>query len=193
MKKVKALIVVLTLSASIMSILGYMIATNKLVGTSNDSLIILLQDANNNDNLEDITTKVSSTILTEDKIAEDASKSEVTSRSGFHEAKTDSNETDLADTNSVETDSVTEEPVEEPKPTYEGVELEYSARYSVSSSPLSKSKGVVYFNGHKETYYSQKVLPGKGLNIPGRHVDSRELVCDGDGYISISILLIKSL
>ena len=56
----------------------------------------------------------------------------------------------------------------------------------VSSNPLTKSKGVVYFNGHKETWYSQKVLPGGGLKIPGRHVDSRGLVCDGDGYICIA-------
>lgn len=56
----------------------------------------------------------------------------------------------------------------------------------VSSNPLTKSKGVVYFNGHKETWYSQKVLPGGGLKIPGRHVDSRGLVCDGDGYICVA-------
>jgi len=57
---------------------------------------------------------------------------------------------------------------------------------TTSSNPLTKSKGVVYFNGHKETWYSQKVLPGGGLNIPGRHVDSRGLVCDGDGYICVA-------
>ena len=57
---------------------------------------------------------------------------------------------------------------------------------TVSSNPLTKSKGVVYFNGHKETWYSQKVLPGGGLKIPGRHVNSRGLVCDEDGYICVA-------
>ena len=57
---------------------------------------------------------------------------------------------------------------------------------SSSSNPLTKSKGVVYYNGHRETWYSQKVLPGGGLKIPGRHVDSRGLVCDGDGYICVA-------
>ena len=57
---------------------------------------------------------------------------------------------------------------------------------SSSSNPLTRSKGVVYYNGHRETWYSQKVLPGKGLKIPGRHVDSRGLVCDGDGYICVA-------
>ncbi len=61
-----------------------------------------------------------------------------------------------------------------------------TTKEKVSSNPLTKSKGVVYFNGHKETWYSQKVLPGGGLKIPGRHVDSRGLVCDGDGYICVA-------
>ena len=57
---------------------------------------------------------------------------------------------------------------------------------SSSSNPLTRSKGVVYYNGHRETWYSQKVLPGGGLKIPGRHVDSRGLICDGDGYICVA-------
>lgn len=57
---------------------------------------------------------------------------------------------------------------------------------SSSSNPLTRSKGVVYYNGHRETWYSQKVLPGGGLKIPGRHVNSRGLVCDGDGYICVA-------
>ena len=51
---------------------------------------------------------------------------------------------------------------------------------------LTKSKGVNYFNGHRETWYSQRVLLGGGLRIPGRHVDERGLVCDGDGYICVA-------
>lgn len=51
---------------------------------------------------------------------------------------------------------------------------------------LTKSKGVNYFNGHKETWYSQRVLPGGGLKIPGRHVNAQGLVCDGDGYICVA-------
>lgn len=50
-------------------------------------------------------------------------------------------------------------------------------------------RGGVYWNpntGLKETWYSQKVLPGGGLSIPGRHVNSEGFVCDGDGYICVS-------
>ena len=45
--------------------------------------------------------------------------------------------------------------------------------------------GVVYNNGNKYTYYSQSVLPGGGLNIPGRHTDGG-FVKDGDGYIVVA-------
>ena len=57
---------------------------------------------------------------------------------------------------------------------------------SSSGNVLTKSKGVNYFNGHRETWYSQKVLPGGGLKIPGRHVNNQGLVCDGDGYICVA-------
>lgn len=45
--------------------------------------------------------------------------------------------------------------------------------------------GVIYYNGYKFTYYSEKVLPGKGLRIPGRHSDGN-FVRDGDGYIVLA-------
>lgn len=45
--------------------------------------------------------------------------------------------------------------------------------------------GVIYYNGNKYTYYSQRVLPGGGLDIPGRHTEGG-FVRDGDGYIVIA-------
>lgn len=66
------------------------------------------------------------------------------------------------------------------------ITLQYSARYNVSSNPLTSFKGVVYYNGHRETYYSQRVLPGNGLNIPGRHVADDGTIRDGDGYICVA-------
>lgn len=58
--------------------------------------------------------------------------------------------------------------------------------YPTSGGALTPEKGVVYFNGHRETYYSQKVLPGGGLNIPGRHVASDGTIRDSDGYICVA-------
>lgn len=46
--------------------------------------------------------------------------------------------------------------------------------------------GVVNWGGYKFTYYSQGVLPGGGLSIPGRHVNGGGFVADGDGYIVLA-------
>lgn len=58
--------------------------------------------------------------------------------------------------------------------------------YPTSGGALTPEKGVVYFNGHRETYYSQRVLPGGGLNIPGRHVAPDGTIRDADGYICVA-------
>ena len=46
--------------------------------------------------------------------------------------------------------------------------------------------GVVNWGGYKFTYYSQSVLPGGGLVIPGRHVNRDGYVADKDGYIVLA-------
>lgn len=45
--------------------------------------------------------------------------------------------------------------------------------------------GVLYQNGFRYTYYSQRVLPGGGLDIPGRHVEGG-YVRDKDNYIVLA-------
>lgn len=49
-----------------------------------------------------------------------------------------------------------------------------------------QQKGVVNWEGTKFTYYSEKVLPGPGLNIPGRKVSSDGYVVDKDGNIVLA-------
>lgn len=96
------------------------------------------------------------------------------------------------------------EPIEQQKIDDENARLEEEARqaeeeqvvytyYEPSySAPqqegvLTAQGGVNYYNGVKETYYSQKVLPGGGLDIPGRHVEPSDgTVRDGDGYIVVA-------
>lgn len=70
--------------------------------------------------------------------------------------------------------------------------------YGIKSRPVASSTsgiyslsdltfhGVINWGGYKFTYYSQSVLPGGGLNIPGRHVNAGGFVADGDGYIVIA-------
>lgn len=69
---------------------------------------------------------------------------------------------------------------------------EYVAPTPKSDAPMIYSlssfrwHGVVRWNGYKFTYYSQSVLPGNGLNIPGRHVNEEGYVADKDGYIVLA-------
>ena len=57
-----------------------------------------------------------------------------------------------------------------------------NGKYNIPSGGLTPSKGRIWFNGHTETYYSQKVL----LNIPGRHIASDGTIRDKDGYIVLA-------
>lgn len=49
-----------------------------------------------------------------------------------------------------------------------------------------RQSGVLRYNGTKWTWYTQRILPGQGLNIPGRHLDENGLVCDGDGNVVLA-------
>lgn len=54
-------------------------------------------------------------------------------------------------------------------------------------SPVAfKYQGEIYYGGHRYTWYSEKVLPGGGLNIPGRHVNEDGYVCDEYGYVVVA-------
>lgn len=58
-------------------------------------------------------------------------------------------------------------------------DLTYSASYF-------KKMGVINWNGWRWTWYSERVLPDKGLHIPGRRTDDNGYVCDEDGYICLA-------
>lgn len=68
----------------------------------------------------------------------------------------------------------------------EDIQLKYDEVYNITDDRLTKRKGVAFYGGHKETWYSEKVLPGTGLNIPGRHVASDGTIRDADGYIVVA-------
>lgn len=66
---------------------------------------------------------------------------------------------------------------------YKGNEVNYDAQYS---SDEFRHSGVISWGGYQWTYYSELILPGNGLNIPGRHTTEDGYVCDGDGYIVLA-------
>ena len=46
--------------------------------------------------------------------------------------------------------------------------------------------GIVNYNNECFTYYSEEVLPGEGLDIPGRYTDYDGYVCDEEGYVVLA-------
>lgn len=54
------------------------------------------------------------------------------------------------------------------------------------SAKQFKRLGVVRWGGRRWTWYSERVLPGRGLRIPGRHKDSNGYICDKNGYICLA-------
>ena len=91
--------------------------------------------------------------------------------------------------------------VEVGEPESEWTEPEYAEPYAeayvesyVEPTPYAESgdgsdfrtQGVVQDGGTTYTWYSQAVLPGGGLDIPGRNVNDEGYVCDGDGNICVA-------
>lgn len=56
---------------------------------------------------------------------------------------------------------------------YQGSNFEFDGRYKDGS-------------GYSFTWYPEKVLPGGGLNIPGRHVGDEGYICDENGNVCLS-------
>lgn len=74
-------------------------------------------------------------------------------------------------------------PEKSPKPKKK-VKAKYSASYF-------KKRGVIRWNRWKWTWYSQKVLPGRGLRIPGRHIGKGGYIMDKNGYICLASSSLK--
>ena len=66
--------------------------------------------------------------------------------------------------------------IPEPEETFDAI---YSASYF-------RRMGVIDWNSWRWTWYSENVLPGGGLDIPGRHVDENGFIRDEDGYICLA-------
>lgn len=74
---------------------------------------------------------------------------------------------------------------EEPEETE--AQIENSETYTaVYSATEFMNMGVIYWNDWRWTWYSERVLPGGGLNIPGRYADSSGYICDENDYICLS-------
>lgn len=71
---------------------------------------------------------------------------------------------------------------------YGWVQLQYSATYHITENHLTRSNGVVYFMGHRETWYSIHE-PGQTVTareIPGKHIADDGTIRDKDGYVCVA-------
>lgn len=71
---------------------------------------------------------------------------------------------------------------------YGWIELKYSATYHITENHLTKENGVVYYAGHRETWYSIHE-PGQTVtawDIPGKHIADDGTIRDEDGFICIA-------
>ena len=84
-------------------------------------------------------------------------------------------------------EEVVEETYEEEYYEEESFSGDYSSGYDVYySADDLRFNGVIYAGDWRWTWYSQNVLPGGGLAIPGRHVDENGYVCDENDRICLA-------
>lgn len=71
--------------------------------------------------------------------------------------------------------------------TQDGYTSKATQKITVPKKILTRSGGVNYYNGNKETWYTQRMFPGQGLIIPGRHIRNDGVICDKNGYVVVAL------
>ena len=56
----------------------------------------------------------------------------------------------------------------------------------IYSAAYFRRAGRIHWNGWEWTWYSERILPGYGLRIPGRHTDANGYVRDGNGFLCLA-------
>ena len=128
------------------------------------------------------------TVTTEEEVTEAVIEevTEVVTTQKKVEETTEAPEPEEPETTTPATEETTEEVTEAEEPSDNG--LLYSARYETGANRLTRSNGVVYYNGHKETWYSTNERCGQttARSIPGKHVADDGTIRDADGYICVA-------
>ena len=141
-------------------------------------LVMLLSCSSAHTNAE-----ISSSFSTQ--VSEIAAEIEI--QAAEEEAEAAETETDSVEDEVVETTTEIEESSEDLSEDSEQINMEQETTYDYSVSPSEfMVQGVVYADGFTYTWYSENVLPGGGLDIPGRYTSEVGYVCDGAGYIVVA-------
>jgi len=77
-------------------------------------------------------------------------------------------------------------PEEPEEPVWEATETVEASADAWYSPDWFCEMGEIYWGGWRWTWYSERVLPGEGLHIPGRCTDWQGYVRDEDGYICLA-------
>lgn len=147
------------------------------------SIVDVKTEESSSETFESAKSSTSSSSAVESEISQEPSTSQP-------EIQTETSVTETPVEQTVETAQSEQIFVEEP----EQVPIAEASSNSMTVSSTQKIytldeflfSGVINWNGYKFTYYSQSVLPGGGLSIPGRHVNADGYVSDGDGYIVLA-------
>ncbi len=149
------------------------------LSSENEQLVITIEGLKEEMVIEEVTTEE----VTEAEV--------VTTTQKKLEETTEAPEPKTEATTAAPKEEKTTEKVEE-KPIIEdnagGNALQYSAKYETNTNRLTRSNGVVYYNGHKETWYSTNEACGQAtaVSIPGKHVADDGTIRDADGYICVA-------
>lgn len=85
----------------------------------------------------------------------------------------------------IETNTVAEVPTEVTEASTEEAVTEAPALTAVCN-PWDLYVNTINYNGYIWTWYTEVLLPGEGLPIPGRYTDGDGFVCDENGYIVLA-------
>ena len=148
------------------------------------SILTVIMNTDNNTDRTETTTQVTTTLPT----------TEVTTEVTTEDVSTTNTTTTTTTTTETTTqkETTTKQTTTKPKKkkttttTTTEKETENSGSEKIYSASYFRRMGVLRWGGWRWTWYSQRVLPGNGLHIPGRHTDSDGYVCDENDYICLA-------
>lgn len=175
----------------VMVLVGFIVAINNDISIKNN--ISSLQDSieSNFTSTTENTEVESSDLVSETSTIESSDTTTTSESSEGDESNTSSVTSDESSSTSSEVSDDTSS--EETRETLESssVTSEVNTSEMLYTADEFKVIGVIRWNGWRWTWYTERILPGEGLKIPGRHNDADGYVCDENDYICLASTTLK--
>lgn len=146
------------------------------------SILTVIINTDNNTDRTETTTQVTTTLPTTEVTTEVTTEDVSTTNTTTTTTTTTTESTTKKETTTKQT---TTKPKKKKTTTTEK-ETEDNGSEKIYSASYFRRMGVLRWGGWRWTWYSQRVLPGNGLHIPGRHTDDDGYVCDENDYICLA-------